>query len=70
MLYGGVTVVDISFAIVLILLSVCGILREVMITWGDCLSDSSVKFILFLWTLFTLAVIGTLTLDVSITVLH
>lgn len=61
---------DVSFAIVLILLATCGVLREIMITWGDHLSDSSVKFVVFLWTIFTLAVIGVVTSGVSITVLH
>lgn len=61
---------DVAFAVVLILVASCGLLQQIMFKWGDRLSDRSVKLVLFLWSLFTLAVIGLVSSGVSITVLH
>ena len=58
--------IDVPMAMAFILLCSCGILRELMIAYGDNLSDAKVEMMLFLWTIFLLVVIGIVSSGVSI----
>ncbi|MDR3566213.1 MAG: hypothetical protein P4N41_00180 [Negativicutes bacterium] len=61
---------DVSWAMALILLCSCGILQQLVKTFGDRLSDAGLKIMLFLWTLFVLVVIGMVSSGVSVSILH
>jgi hypothetical protein len=60
---------DVSLAMALILLCSCGILRQLMVAYGDRLDDGKIKMMLFSWMIFVLVVIGIVSSGVSISVL-
>jgi hypothetical protein len=57
---------EVAFAVALILVALCGLLQQAAHLWRDNISDTSVKLILFLWTLFTIAVFVVVSSGVSL----
>jgi hypothetical protein len=48
-----VRLIEVAFAVGLILLSLCGIIQQVMLAWADRLTDSAIKLVVFLWAVGT-----------------